>query len=63
MRFVLGMIVGILLVGAIGFAAIYLGLVNMAATAKPSAIEEEIAEMAFENSMRKRAASNPSSTR
>ena len=56
MKFIAGMIVGILLLGALGFAAIYLGLINMAATRKPMAIEEEIGEMAFENSMRKRAA-------
>ena len=55
MKFFMGMLIGVVLVVLAGMAIIYSGFVNMAATTKPSEMEEKIGEELFERSMEKRA--------
>jgi mono/diheme cytochrome c family protein len=55
MKFFMGMLIGIALVVFAGIAIIYSGFINMAATTKPSQMEEKIGQELFERSMEKRA--------
>ena len=64
MKIIIGMLIGIALVVVALLAIVYSGFINMAATAKPSRMEEKIGEELFERSMEKRApvSKNPYST-
>lgn len=55
MKFFMGMLFGFALVVLAGMAIIYGGVINMAATTKPSQMEEKIGHELFERSMEKRA--------
>jgi mono/diheme cytochrome c family protein len=64
MKILTGIIIGVVLVMFAGMAILYSGFINMAATTKPSRIEEKIGHELFERSMEKRASNkkNPYST-
>jgi mono/diheme cytochrome c family protein len=55
MKIITGIILGILLIAAAAVVILYSGYISMAATSKPSRIEEKIAEILFERSVERRA--------
>lgn len=55
MKFFSGLIVGVVLAGAIPLALVWTGSLNMCASLEPSAVEKKVGTMAWENSMHKNA--------
>lgn len=55
MKFIVGLIFGLILAAAIPFACIWTGSIDMSAMHKPGMIEEKVGSMAWESAMEKRA--------